>query len=134
MGHWSDRYVGRPYGEGFDCAELARLVNREVFGRDILLPASRWHAGLTGAARLRAMRRQIAACTDDCARRTEAPAEGDGVLILARGRPTHIGLYCLIAGVPWVLHAAQGPGQVVRTRLRDMARLGWPVEGYYQWL
>ena len=58
MSHWTQPYIGRTYQEGaFDCADLARLVNREVFKREIRLPAGRDYAGKAGAAKLRAMKK-----------------------------------------------------------------------------
>lgn len=143
MSHWSDAYVGRPYVEGeFDCAELARTVNREVFGRAIRLPAERWHAGKAGAARLMAMRAQIEDGKADYGVPTDAPQDGDAVLLYSRARLAHIGLYCLIpqglpsvvGGAAWVLHAADDARQAVRTRLRELERLGYRLEGYYTWI
>jgi hypothetical protein len=132
--HWSDRYVGLPYVEGeFDCADLARTVLAEVFGRDIRLPSERWYAGETGCGKVRAMAAQIDALKTDYAAPTAAPTEGDGVLLIARARMCHIGLYCVIANEPWVLHAASHARQVVRTRVRELERLGYRVEGYYRW-
>jgi hypothetical protein len=133
--HWSQQYVGRIYIEGeFDCADLARVVHREQFGREIRLPAHRWHAGLAGAGRLRAMTAQIEALKDDYAVRTLQPREGDGVLLIGRGHLDHIGIYCVIEGVPWVLHAASNARQVVLHRVRDLPAQGLTVEGFYRWI
>lgn len=132
--HWSDPYVGRLYVDvEFDCAELARTAQAEVFGRMIRLPTERLYQGLTGVAKVRAMHNQLSACRDDYAIPTDTPAEGDAVLIVSRGRLDHIGLYCMIAGEPWVLHAAAGIDQVVRTRLRHLELYGYRLEGFYKW-
>jgi hypothetical protein len=127
--------VGRQYVEGqFDCADLARLVNREVFGREISLPQDRDYDGKEGAAKVRAMKAQIAAQKDTYATATDTPAEGDGVLIVSRGHSCHIGLYALVAGEAWVLHAASNAMQVVLHRVRDLPSKGYTVEGVYRWI
>jgi hypothetical protein len=132
--HWSDAYIGRAYIDvEFDCAELSRLVQAEVFHRVIALPTERTYRGLTGPAKVRAMRDQLAACKDDYGVRTSAPVDGDAALIRSRGRIDHIGTYCLIGGEPWVLHAAAGINQVIRTRVRDLELYGYALEGYYTW-
>lgn len=134
MAHWSDQYVGRPYIEDeFDCGELARRVQAEAFGRAIDLPTERGYRGLSGVAKIKAMHAQISLCKDDYATPTDRPAEGDGVLLVSRGRVDHIGIYCLIGGEAWVLHAAAGADQVVRTRVRELALYGYAVEGFYRW-
>lgn len=134
MAHWSDAYVGLPYVEGgFDCGDLARKVRAEVFDQAISLPSERLYVGLSGVAKVRAMHRQIELCRDDCATPTAMPRDGDGVLIQANGYIDHIGIYCLINGEPWVLHAALDARQVIRTRLRELPLYGYRVEGFYQW-
>lgn len=126
--HWSERYVGMPYVEGdADCAALAARVQREVFGRAIGLPADR-------AGTLRGLTRQIEDLRADYAERTDAPADGDGVLMIGRGRLDHIGLYCLIDGTPWVLHAMRNAGAVVLHRLSVIDEQGLRVEGFYRWI
>lgn len=126
--HWSDAYVGQPYVAGeHDCAALAVQVQREVFGREVLLPAERAHG-------LRGMSAQIESLKEDYAVRVETPAEGDAVLMVGRGHLDHIGLYCLIDGVPYVLHAMKKSGQVVRHRLRELLDQGLKVEAFYRWV
>lgn len=124
--HWSDAYIGREYIPGtMDCAVLAETVSREVFGRDVMLPGERAHG-------LRGLTAQIEALKDDLAEPVTAPEDGDAVLMIGRGSLDHIGVYCLIDGVPYVLHAMRNAGQVVRHRLRELGGLGLRVEGYYR--
>jgi len=134
--HWTDPYVGRRYVEGeFDCGELARTVQREVFGREIRLPSARDHHHADGAlAKFRAMSAQIDACKDNVAERVDLPDEGDGVLLVTRGYRQHIGIHCVIAGERWVLHASDGTGQVVLQRERDLPVRGVTIEGHYRWI
>lgn len=133
MGHWSERYVGLPWIEGeFDCADLCALVRAEVFGQPIALPPEH---GAGPFGRSAAIARHAA----DYAVPTDAPVEGDAVLMLARGRVQHIGVLCEIAGERWVLHNQQtgdAPprGHTVLTRVRELGRYGYRIEGYYRWL
>lgn len=132
--HWSDRYVGLPYVEGkFDCGALAELVQREVFGREIHLPSERRYAGKRDVEKFQAMAGQIEAERANFAERTETPKDGDAVLLIARGYPMHIGVYCVLQGEPWVMHAVDSCGAVVRCRIRDLVMRALKIEGFYRW-
>jgi len=133
--HWAEQYVGIPCGSeaGFDCADLAALVQRECFENDIHLPRDRTYRERKGHAKFKAMKQQIEVLKDSYAHRTDAPIEGDPVLLKTKGYFQHIGVFCLIAGEPWILHAADGAQQVVLTRMRDLEIRGLFVEGYYKW-
>ncbi len=134
MAHWSSAYVGRPFVEGsFDCGELARTVQREVFGREVALPSERWYAGKEGAERLRAMSAQVGDCLANLAEPVGEPREGDLVMMYSGSRVMHAGIYCVLVAEPWVLHAAERMGQVVLTRLRELTGKGYRLEGYYRW-
>lgn len=125
--HWSDKYVGLPYIEvEQDCAALAARVQREAFGREIRLPSERCHG-------LRSLSAQIVSLRDDYGKPTEAPVDGDAVLMIGRGRLSHIGVYCVIDDAPYVLHAMRNAHQVVRHRLRELPNQGLAVEGFYRW-
>jgi hypothetical protein len=132
--HWSDRYVGLQYVDGeFDCAALAELVQREVFSKTVHLPRERPYAAKKGSEKFEAMARQIEETKDVVAKRVAEPQDGDAIVLMSRGRPQHVGLYCLINGEPWVLHAADTSGQVVRCRLRQLQIWCMSVEGFYRW-
>lgn len=134
MPHWTERYVGRPFVEGsFDCGELARTVQREVFGREVPLPSERWYAGKEGAERLRAMAAQVEGTIASLAQRVPEPREGDLVMMYSGSRVMHAGIYCVLVAEPWVLHAAERMGQVVLTRVRELADKGYKLEGYWRW-
>lgn len=125
--HWSDRYVGQPYvPDEKDCGYYAELVQREVFGHELRLPSERAY-GLRGKSK------QIESLKLDYGVPTHTPQDGDGVLMIGRGKLSHVGVYCLIEGVAWVLHAARNAGQVVRHRLRELPLQGLNVEGFYRW-
>lgn len=125
--HWAERYVGLPYVPGScDCAALAGRVQREQFGRDVALPGER-------AEGIRGQAWQIISLAGDYADPTDAPEEGDAVLMLARGRLAHVGILCVIAGRRYVLHAMKSAGQVCLHPVTRLADMGLPVEGYYRW-
>ena len=123
--HWAQTYVGLPYSE-YDCAQLAARVQRDIFGRDIRLPTSRGPG-------LRGISRQIDDLQADYAAPVIEPVEGDAVLMIGRGRINHIGVYCLIDGRPWVLHALRNVGHACLHRLRDLEGIGLHLEGFYRW-
>lgn len=120
--------------EGFDCADLAVLVQKEVFGVDIKPPSIRDYSDKGGHQKFKAMSDQIARMKKDYATQTDSPMDGDPVLLSTRGYLQHIGVFCLIVGEPWILHAADGAGQVVLQRQRDLNVRGLKVEGYYRWI
>jgi len=124
---WWQAYIGQAYipGEN-DCAALAVRVQAEVFGREIDLPTER-------ATSVRGMSRQIEAHKNDFATRTDNPDDGDAVLMIGRGRLDHIGVFVMINGEGYVLHAMRDAGQVCLHRLRDLHRYGLDIEGFYQW-
>lgn len=133
MGHWSDRYFGRAYiPDVYDCAHLVEEVQREIFCREIRLPHER--PAVRGPLRLRAIERLVEGLKGDFARPTDTPLEGDGVILMSRGRLSHIGVYYPRRGEPWVLHNLRSAGEVCRHRVRSLARLNLAVEGYYAWL
>ena len=125
MAHWSETYIGTPYSEA-DCAGLAVRVQAEVFKRRINLPSER-------AEGLRQLSCQITTLQEDFANPTYTPVEGDAVLMIGRGRINHIGIYCLIDGVPFVLHAMRNAGTTCLHRLRELKNIGLQLEGFYTW-
>lgn len=127
--HWSVRYIGQPFilGEA-DCARLLCQVRREVFG----LPVPDEAEVERAASRLG----RVAQMSDGVAAfglPTDEPQEGDTVLMICRGRPSHVGVFCLIGGERCVLHALQNAGMVVLHRLRDLHRVQLALEGFYTW-
>jgi len=125
--HWSTPYIGQPYVNGSnDCASFAVKVQREVFGRNIILPQSR-------AANVIGWSKQINENKNDCATLTIKPEEGDAVLMIGKGRLNHIGIYVDFCGVPYVLHAMQSAKQVCLHRIRELEGIELKLEGFYKW-
>ena len=110
----------------FDCGDLARLVLAEVFGRQVGIPTARGTGPFADSA-------LVTQCCDEIGERTNAPADGDAVVMIARGRLAHVGVYYELNGVAWVLHNSREARQVVRHRVRELAGAGFTLDGFYRW-
>ena len=160
--HWAESYIGRPYVEGrHDCADFVVAVMREHFGRELALPAHgagtrAWDRqiaalkgvyavhvapearGTMGAPEARGtMGAPEARGTMSRRRRAMGtPREGDGVLMAAAARRHslghHIGIWCAVAGEPYVLHCLKGVGSILHP-IRDLDRRALVLEGVYRW-
>ena len=128
----AERYVGTPYVEGaFDCADLAALVQLEVFDRQVDLPVHRVRpVGAMGQAR------EIRTWQDVLATPIAAPSTGCAVLMFEPG-PTspiwHVGTVFVSGQDVWVLHNSFAMGSALLQRLPDMRRQGMRLEGFYAW-
>ncbi|MFD2755668.1 hypothetical protein [Comamonas terrae] len=126
-----DRFVGIPYcPRHMDCADLALLVQRELFGRDVVLAGKRARP-LQADAQAAA----IAAYCTELGTRTELPQDGDAVLMRETGATVagHIGTFVFTNYAPHVLHTSHKLGGSVLHRVQDLPGLGLAIEGYYQW-
>lgn len=132
----AEHYVGTPYIEGtFDCADLAQLVQWELFDHVIDLPAHRARpAGAMG------QRREINKWREPLATAIDAPVTGCAVLMfepsLEAGNAAqlwHVGTVFLQGSEIWVLHNSFAMGSALLQRLNDMKRQGMRVEGFYAW-
>ena len=123
-------YVGKDYVTGqFDCADLAVLVQREVFGRAVHLPT---HPQGRATQRAAVLRHRDAVAT-----KVDVPFTGAAVLFSAENQKGdtawHIGTVALHKGEVWVLHNSYETGGVRMNRLQDLCRWGMRLEGYYAW-
>lgn len=129
MAHWSEPYIGEPYVKGeADCARLLCRVRREVFK----LPVPD-QAEVDRAASRFGRLAQMEEGVEAFGREVDLPQDGDAVLMLCRGRPSHIGVFCLVDGERCVLHAVENLGMVVLHRLRDLPKCQLMIEGFYRW-
>lgn len=125
MAHWTERYLGIPHAE-LDCGQLVERVLREQFGRNVRFPR-RQHDDLAHRSSL------IVDHAADFAEPIAAPVDGCGVLMWARGRRAHIGLYVVVEGIPYILHSDQATGSSVLSPLHRLPAW-YRIEGYYAWL
>lgn len=129
MSHWCERYIGQPYVTGeADCARLVTRVRGEVFSLPVPSDVE-VHRAASRLGRAAQMSDLVAMYTD----KVSDPREGDVVLMLCRGRPSHVGVYCIVNNEPSVLHAMENSKMVVLHRLRDLERVFLSVEGFYRW-
>lgn len=129
MNHWTERYIGQEYETGTaDCARLLARVRHEEFGlpvpSDIEVERAASRLGRVG---------QMEDLVSEFGVKTASPVDGDAVLMVCRGRPSHIGVFAMVGGEPCVLHAMENAGHVVLHRIRDLGRVLLSVEGYYAW-
>lgn len=127
--HWSLRYIGQPYELGSaDCARLLSQVRKEVFCLPVPdeIEVDRLGSRL---GRVGQMNDLVAAYGD----LTDSPSEGDAVLMICAGRPSHIGVYCEVNNEKCVLHAMENAGMVVLHKIRELDKFFLKVEGYYKW-
>lgn len=129
MPHWSEAYIGTPFVRGkADCAHLVARVRHEVFGLPV--PSE---ADVERAASRLGRCAQMSDAVVEYGVPTDRPEDGDVVLMVCVGRPSHVGVYCVVDGEPCVLHALENAGQVVLHRLRALGRVALRIEGYYKW-
>ena len=127
--HWSARYLGLPYdAASADCADFVSLVRREQFGHRIVLPSrARTH---------RARDAQIVAAATAIGEPTDTPADGDLALLRAAGRRRqvgrHAGLWCVVEGAGFVLHATAGAGVCLHPA-HELPRYGFELAGTFRW-
>lgn len=117
-------YFSRTYNpNGWDCADLVLAVQRDIFGREVLIPEDRVQA-----------RRQLRSIFSSGLQRTCSPQDGDVVLMRDCGRlkADHVGTYFVVGGESCVLHTTETTDTIF-TRLRHLADLGLRIEDIYTW-
>ncbi len=126
-----DRFTGLRYcARHMDCADLAILVQKELFGRDVMLAGKR--------PRPLTAQDQDAAIKDYCAElahKVDTPQDGDVVLMTEPGANVagHIGTYFFLSYTPYVLHTTAHMGESKFHKIKDLASMGLTVEGFYRW-
>lgn len=126
-----DRFIGIPYdARHMDCADLAILIQRELFCRDVVLAGKRPRP-MRGDEQAQAIR----ACTEQLASPVINPRDGDAVLMREVGsvQAGHVGTYFFLNFTPYVLHTTALLGASVLHRVRDLPGTGLALEGYYRW-
>lgn len=122
-------YVGIPFvdagrtKEGCDCWGLVRIVLQERFGKT--LPAFDDYEKATREAGEREVELGLKTLP---LRKTEEPEEGDIVLMRARGKLCHTGIYL---GNGEILHTNRGTDSVIE-KIDGLRQLRGKIEGYYR--
>ena len=126
-----DRFIGIPYdARHMDCADLAILIQCELFGRDVLLAGKRPRP-MRGDEQAQAIRAYTAQLADPVIN----PRDGDAVLMREAGAQAagHIGTYFFLNFTPYVLHTTALLGASVLHRMQDLSGTGLTLEGFYRW-
>jgi len=126
-----NQFIGKPHhADSYDCADLAIDVAREIFSREVALPAARPRPqGQRGQAVA------IHAMADELAFEVAEPVNGDLVLMQSAGQelPGHIGTYFFLNYQPYVLHTSVSLGYASLHRLSALPMLSLRVVGFYRW-
>lgn len=120
---WSDKYIGIPYAD-MNCGALVKHVMQAEFGRTINLPTDNSGNIFSNSA-------TVINHKDSVARRIALPVDGCPVLMLARGRMAHVGLY-VAQGAGYILHAHSGFKTSVCQPIGSLHDV--IIEGYYEWI
>lgn len=121
-----ERYIGLPYDEEtLDCADLAVLLQRELFGKEVSLPGRR--------QRINAPAASINRYSGELATRIEREQLQDGDVIVFKDGTLHIGTVFLLSGKAWVLHTTTTGGYSLLQPLSDLPGYGLRIEGFYRW-
>ena len=120
---WSDKYIGIPYAD-MNCGALVNHVMRAEFGIELNLPVDNSGNIFSNSA-------TVTNHKDSVARRIITPFDGCGVLMLARGRMAHVGVY-VAHGAGFVLHAHSGFKTSVCQPIGSLHDV--IIEGFYQWI
>lgn len=119
-------FIGLPYDEAeLDCADLAVLIQRELFGKEVSLPGRR--------QRMNAPAASINRYSSELAVPIERDELQDGDVIVFRDGTLHIGTVFLLSGRAWVLHTTMTGGYSLLQPLSDLPGYGLRTEGYYRW-
>jgi cell wall-associated NlpC family hydrolase len=116
---WAGRYIGLPFREhgrdraGLDCWGLVRLVMAEQYGLSLPSFAARYRRTSDGAGIGRLVLSEIPKWDEV---KGGAEAEGDVIVLRARGEPMHVGLVlgdgCMLhveAGIDSAIERYRGP-------------------------
>lgn len=126
-----EKLIGIPYDlRRMDCADLAILVQRDLFDRVVTLAGKR-----PRPLDPQAQAKVIAAYCAELSVRTDRPKDGDAVLMrdFCQQQAGHLGTFFFINYAPHVLHTSHKLGSSVLHRLQDLQGFGLVVEGYYRW-
>ncbi len=121
MSYWFTNWLGARYSDEYDCAAFFADVQRQEFGRDLVLPQDE---ALTPAFIRRHWPPRWA--------KTDDPKDGDAVLMKGV-KGYHLGVAAKVLKHLVVVHNSQMAGGVFLSTLPILAKQMLAVEGYYRW-
>lgn len=120
-------YIGIPY-EKANCADLAIMFQENEFGKkygEYVKPENKSPFGLSLAVKRNLM--------DFMEEKLPLPKHGCAVLLLCRGRLSHIGTYLRVNEQNYVLHTSESFKSSILTPMKDLKKFNIQIEGFYQW-
>lgn len=124
--NWTCKFLSIPY-EQLNCAEFVEFVLRKQFNIDFTFPQNRG---------------SIFSQSDDLKKncftfvypeKTEAPEDGDLVLMSGIRKMCHVGILVKNKKELFVLHTQKNLGCACLHRLKDISDYGLSLEGIYKW-
>ena len=126
--HWSANYIGKPYVENeYDCAHMLEDVQTNVFHRNVDIPVERAKNVILTMKKIDEHRETYLTPISE-----EEAVDGDVVLMVCRGRLSHIGVLCVVDGIRYVLHNLKTSGNVALHKIRDLDRIALRLDGFYR--
>jgi len=126
VAHWSEGYIDVPHAVE-NCAALVERLRREQFGSKQVFPRPERRAVFHHSDLITSHLRDFVTPID-------APHDGCCVIVLARGRLAHIGMYCELPDQPYLLHSDSWFGASVRIPMSRVCAPRFRIEGFYAWL
>lgn len=121
-----EKYIGIPYKKA-NCADLALMIQKEEFGKEYaeyIAPEN-----VNPFSFSLAIKRNL----PDYMENILLPKHGCAVLLICRGRLSHIGTYLRINEMDYVLHTSESFKASLLTAMKDLKKYGIEIQGFYQW-
>lgn len=120
------KYIGIPYSKA-NCADLALMIQKNEFGKEYIdyeKPESTSPFGYC-----RAVKKNIPNYLEE----RLIPINGCAVLLVCRGRLSHIGTYLNMNKTDYVIHTSERFKSSIMTPLHDLKKFGIEIQGFYSW-
>jgi len=125
MYHWSEKYLQIAY-KNMNCSKFVEHVLRDRFGIEYSFPQSE--------GSLFNQSQQIRDAMPSFCERTDAPKDGDMVLMHGKRLMCHVGIYVRIGYKAYVLHTESSLATAALHPINELKNFGYQVEGFYKWL
>ena len=125
MAHWSSKYIEIEYKK-MNCSKFVEHVLRDHFKIDRHFPA----ASGNSFEQSNLIRKSLPLFCE----KTDRPVDGSLVLMSGNRSLSHVGIFCEIRGVKYVLHTESTLTTAILHRIADLPSFGYTLEGFYKWL
>lgn len=125
--HWSCKYIGLLYSD-YNCAEFIKLIIKKELGVDLILPQDLPNRIDKQSQLINNKVYEYIELNSD-----EKNKDFDLVLMSARRRFCHIGLFVIINNESYVLHSIGTKTRSCLHRIKDLNLHSISCEGVYKW-